>query len=163
MPNPVSRSWQWPALIGLLAVAASIGGIGNLFAQDDIAIIWKNAAMHDLGGIGRFFTTSYWPPPFIPALYRPLASVSFALQWALGGGEPLIFRLVSYTLYAVCCIAVFRLARIGLPVAVAGLMAALFAVHPLHVEAVALGVNQNEIWVGLIACAMVMLYLRERA
>ena len=100
---------------------------------------------------------------FVAALYRPLTSVSLALQWAAGDGSPLAFRLVSYALYALTCVAVFRLARTQLPLAVAVASAALFAVHPVHVEAVALGVNQNELWVGLIACVMVMVYLRDRA
>jgi hypothetical protein len=158
-----ARPWVWPVLIGLLAIAASIGGIRNQYAQDDIAIVWKNAAMHDLRGVGQFFVSSYWPPPFVAALYRPLTSVSLALQWAAGDGSPLSFRLVSYSLYAFTCAAVFWLARTQLPLAAAVAAAALFAVHPVHVEAVALGVNQNEIWVGLIACGMVALYLRDRS
>lgn len=156
------RPWTWPVLIGLLAVAASLAGIQNQFAQDDIAIIWKNPEMHDLGGMANFFTSAYWPPPFLASLYRPFASVSMALQWAAGGGSPLFFRLVSYALYAVTCAGVFQLARTQLPLAIAVAAAALFAVHPTHVEAVALGVNQNELWVGLIACGMVGLYLRAR-
>jgi len=157
-----ARPWIWPVLIGLLAIAASIGGIRNQYAQDDIAIVWKNTAMHDLRGIGQFFVSSYWPPPFVAALYRPLTSVSLALQWAAGDGSPLAFRLVSYVLYALTSVTVFRLARTQLPLAAAVASAALFAVHPVHVEAVALGVNQNELWVGLIACVMVMVYLRDR-
>jgi tetratricopeptide (TPR) repeat protein len=161
--NGKPKPWVWPVAIALLPTAASVSGILNQYAQDDIAIIWKNPAMHDLRGIGQFFVKSFWPPPFIPALYRPLASISFALQWAVGGGSPLIFRVVSYALYAGCSVAVFRLARTRLPIAPAAAAAALFAVHPVHVEAVALGVNQNEIWVGLIACVMVLLYLRDRS
>ena len=71
MSKSPARPWIWPVLIGLLAIAASIGGIRNQFTQDDIAIIWKNAAMHDLRGMGQFFVKPYWPPPFVPALYRP--------------------------------------------------------------------------------------------
>lgn len=156
------RPWIWPVLIGLLAIVASIGGITNQFAQDDIAIIWKNPAMQDLHGLGKFFITPYWPPPFVPALYRPLASVTLSLQWVLGHGSPLVFRIISYLLYAACSVAVLQLARTRLPLAAAVAAAALFAAHPVHVESVALGVSQNEVWVGLIACVMVLLYLRER-
>ena len=78
------RPWAWWVLAGLLAIAASIGGLFNAYVQDDIPIIWHHPAMHSLGNIEYFFTQSYWPPPFIPALYRPFASVTFALQWTLG-------------------------------------------------------------------------------
>jgi hypothetical protein len=42
------------------------------------------------------------------------------------------------------------------------LATALFAAHPVHVEAVALGVNQGELIVGLIAVVMVRIYLDGR-
>lgn len=153
---------MWPAGIALLAIAASIGGLMNQFAQDDIAIVWKNPRLQDLRAIGRVFMEPYWPPPFIPALYRPFSSVSLALQWALGGGSPLIFRLVSYALYAITCVAVLRLARLRLARVPAFVGAALFAVHPVHVESVALGVNQSEIWVGLLSCLAVIVYVSDR-
>jgi hypothetical protein len=165
LPNPADpkdRPWVWPLLVGLLALAASIGGLLNQYTQDDIPIIWKNPAIHSLGGIGELFTRAYWPPPFLQALYRPLASVSFALEWALGGGSPMVFRVVSYLLYAAVSVGVFYLARLRLPTIVAFGAAALFAVHPLHVEAVAVAVNQSELWVGLLFCVAVYRYVRVR-
>ena len=157
------RAWVWPALVGLLAVSASIGGLLNQYAQDDIPVIWKNPAIQSLRGIGALFTRPYWPPPWIPALYRPFASASFALEWTIGGGSPMLFRVVSYLLYAAVCVGVFEVARIRLPVVVAFATAALFAVDPLHVEAVAVAVNQSELWVGLICCIAVVRYVRLRA
>lgn len=157
------RTWIWPALAGLTGVAASIAGLRNQYAQDDIAIIWKNGAVHSWRGIGALFTTPYWPPPFLGALYRPFASVSFVLQWIVGDGSPLVFRIVSYLLYAAACAAVFHLARITVPAAVAFCVAALFAAHPVHVEAVAMAVNQSELWVGLLCCIAVVRYVRARA
>ena len=165
LPNPADpkdRPWVWPLLVGVLALVASIGGLLNQYTQDDIPIIWKNPAVHSLGGVGELFTKAYWPPPFIQALYRPLASVSFALEWALGGGSPMMFRVVSYLLYAAVSVGVFYLARLRLSTIVAFGIAALFAVHPLHVEAVAVAVNQSELWVGLLFCVMVYRYVRVR-
>jgi protein O-mannosyl-transferase len=156
------RAWLAAAGLVFLAVAASISGLFNQFAQDDFPIIWKNPAVHDLWHSYRFFAQPYWPKPFTPDLYRPLAVISYAVQWAIGGGSPLLFRIVSYALYAVTTLAVFRLARMLLPFAVAFAVAALFAVHPVHVEAVAMAVNQGELWVGLLSCLAVAWYLRVR-
>ncbi len=75
----------------------------------------------------------------------------------------MLFRVASYLLYATVCVGVFKLARIRLPAVVAFAAAALFAAHPLHVEAVAVAVNQSELWVGLICCIAVVLYVRLRA
>lgn len=154
--------WLPLAALIFLAIAASISGISNQFAQDDFAIIWKNKAVHDLGHGLRFFAEPYWPKPFTPDLYRPLALLSYALQWAGGGGGALVFRIVSYLLYAVTCLAMFRIARLALPLAAAFAAAALFAVHPVHVEAVAMAVNQGELWVALLTCIAVFGYVTAR-
>lgn len=145
-----------------LAILASISGITNQFAQDDFPFILRNDAVHDLARGPRFFLEPYVGPPRPPELYRPLALLSFAVQWAVGGGAPLIFRLVSYLLYGATCLAVFGLARMVLPAVVAFAVAALFAVHPVHVEAVALAVNQGELWVGLLSCVAVSRYVTAR-
>jgi len=154
----------WLPVAGLVfvAVAASISGLGNQFAQDDFPIIWKNPAIHDLGQSWKLFAQPYWPPPFTPDLYRPLAVLSYAIQWAVGDGSPLIFRLASYLLYAIVGVQVFRLARLALPFPAAFSAGALFAAHPVHVEAVAMAVNQGELWVGLLSCLAVLIYVRAR-
>ena len=162
---PVQRAYPaWLPAAGLvfLTVAASISGIFNQFAQDDFPIILKNPAVHDLLHSYKLLAVPYWPPPFTPDLYRPLAVFSYAIEWGLGGGSPLFFRLVSYALYAVVTLGVFRLAKTMLPFGAAFVTAALFAVHPVHVEAVAMAVNQGELWVALFSCSAVMLYLRAR-
>ncbi len=154
--------WRWPAVIALLAIVASISGLGNDYVQDDIALIQGSRRAHDLGNIPRYFVEPYWPPPFIAALYRPFSSILMSVQWVVGGGHPIWMRVVSYLLYAACALAVWRLARTRLPLAAAAVAAGLFAVHPVHVEAVALAVNQSEVWVGLLACLIVAGYLRAR-
>ena len=161
---PTRRYPDWLPFAGLvfLAVAASISGIGNQFAQDDFAIILRNGPVHDLWGSWKFFAQPYWPPPFVPDLYRPLALISYAVQWAVGGGSPLVFRIASYGLYAVVCMQVLRVARLRLSLPAAFAAAALFAVHPVHVEAVAMAVNQGELWVALAAGVAVLLFVKAR-
>lgn len=146
----------------LLAIAASISGIGNQWAQDDFAIIWKNSSVHHLADGWRAFARPYWPEPFTPDLYRPLALLSYAAQWVIGGGSPLLFRIASYLLYAATSVVVFRVALLALPAAPAFAVAALFAVHPVHVEAVAMAVNQGELWVALLSGIAIAIYVEAR-
>lgn len=148
------------ALAGL-CLAATATALGNGYAQDDIPVIQRNPVVHEMSP-GAFFTESYWPKPFPPALYRPLATTGFAVQWQLGGGSPLAFRITSILMYAAAGFALFMLARLILPLGAAWIAAALFMIHPVHVEAVAVAVNQSEIMVGLLACLTVLLYLRAR-
>lgn len=146
----------------VVALASCVAGIFNGYAQDDVSIIRDNPLMHDTTAWGRIFTTPYWPPPFPPDLYRPIASLLLALQSALGGGAPLIFRIVSYLLYALLSVAVLRLASRLTPPRVAFGIAALFAAHPVHVESVALAVNQGELIVALLGTLMVIRYIDRR-
>ena len=162
MPAPWNQRWVPAAVVVGLALAVSIAGITNQFAQDDFGIILKNAAVHDLRHGLRFFAEPYWPAPLPPELYRPLALLWYAVQWAIGGGSPLIFRIVSYLLYAAACLTMLRLARVALPAVAAFGVAALFAVHPVHVEAVALAVNQGELWVALLSGLTVYRYVEAR-
>ena len=82
MPVPWNQRWVPGAVIFALALAASLAGITNQFAQDDFGIILKNTAVHDLGHGLRFFAEPYWPAPLPPELYRPMALLWYAGQWA---------------------------------------------------------------------------------
>ena len=149
-------------LVAGIALAASIPGIRNQFVQDDTELIAANPLLHDLDNWRDIVTSRYWPPGWEEDLYRPLTSLGLAVEYVLGGGAPLIFRLVSYLLYAACSLAFLALAWRLLPGPIALGAAMLFAAHPVHVEAVALGVTQNEIAIGLLSVLMLMRYLDRR-
>ncbi len=150
------------AALAALAVAASASGLVNGFAYDDIPVIVQNARLHDLHRIGRIAIESYWPPRFGGTLYRPLTSILFALEWAVGRGSPLPFHIVSVALYVAAALAVYALASRVLPPRPAWLAAAVFAVHPVHVEAVANVVGQSELIVTLIVVAAVAIFIERR-
>ena len=153
-----------PALaIVVLALMSSVTSLGNQYAQDDTVIVEKNKAVHQLSHPLQAFTSPYWPPPWIPSLYRPLTTLALAVQWTVGGGRPLVFRVVSVCLYAVLCLAFFGFVRMLLPPPGAWAAAGLFAVHPVHVEAVALAVGQAELVVGLLAIVTLAAYLTARS
>lgn len=156
------RRWLPLLLVALVAIAASAAGLGNRFAQDDVLLIEEHFLLHSLGNWQAILTSPYWPPPHTDALYRPVASLLHALQYSLGGGEPLAFRLTSILLYALASLAVLGLARRLVHPAVALGVALLFAAHPVHVEAVALGVGQGEILVTLLAVIAATRYLDWR-
>lgn len=88
--------------------------------------------------------------------------LGFAVQWALGGGSPLAFHIVSILLYALVCAVFLRILLVLLPEAAAWLGAALFAVHPLHVEAVANVVGQAELLAALFVFLALLVFLKAR-
>jgi hypothetical protein len=155
--------WRAPDLaIALLALVSSGIGIVNRFAYDDVYVVEQNPIVHSLRASYRLFAMHYWPMDWGGDGYRPLTILAFRLEWAIGHGSPVIFHGTNILLYALTSLLVFWLARRVLPTAFAWLTAALFAVHPVHVEAVANVVGQSEL---LVACALIaatLLYVRDR-
>jgi len=135
--------------------------LGNQFVQDDAGVMVDNALLRHWSGVWEAFSASYWPPRDSHELYRPLSIAWFTVQWQLGGGAPLLFRCVSLALYAGVTLAVWRLLLLVAPPGAAWLGAALFAVHPVHTEALAIAVNQSELIVAL--CVAMALHLRITA
>lgn len=159
---PASRRVRAMLAVVGFALAASIVGLPNDFVYDDGPLIRDHARVHTLDSAAAILTKPYWPPPFAEQLYRPAASLLLAVEYAAGGGAPWVFRATSYLLYAAC--AALLLGLLGTMTSPRAALAAsiLFAVHPVHVEAVALGVNQGELIVGLLGLLMVGRYLRRR-
>ena len=161
VPTPLP-AWFSPLLVIGLAAGAAAAGLGNGFAYDDVHLVLRNDRVHDLARLPALFAESYWPPvPLGPdgRLYRPLTTAAFAVQWALGGGGPLAFHLVSAGLYVLVSLLVLALARRILPLGPATAAAALFAIHPLHTEVVGNVVGQGELlaagW-GLLALVLAL-------
>src|SRR4051812_38798472 len=92
------RNWAAPAIC-FLAIAASLTSLRNGFAFDDLPIIAQDGRLHRLDQPSRFFTQPYWAPPSRPALYRPLTSLAFALEWRLGSGAAWPYHVVNVVLY----------------------------------------------------------------
>ncbi|HEV8599058.1 MAG TPA: hypothetical protein VGQ69_06830, partial [Gemmatimonadales bacterium] len=143
-------------LLAALALAASAAGIGNGFVYDDVPILLRNATVHQLTDPAGLWGSAYWPSGL---LYRPLTVQLFALEWALGAGRPLVFHLVNVLLLLLVAVLFWRLARRLLEPLPAFAASALFAVHPVHVEAVANGVGQSELLMTLFALLAVERYL----
>lgn len=160
--NPSQWKGGATAIVAVVALAACIVGLRNDFVYDDILIILHDDRIANPARWLSFWTSSYWPPPHARDLYRPVASLIMAVQFVLGGGTPIVFRVVSYALYAMSAVLVFRLAAWTLSRNQAWIVGLLFAAHPVHVEAVALGVNQGELVVAILACAATIFYLDRR-
>lgn len=160
LPDP---RWGVLALaIALLAVAASATSLRNGFTYDDRWIIVENSRVHSLRALWHYFGESYWPMKSGAALYRPAVIIAYSVQWAIGGGSPFIFHLVNVLLAAGCAVAVYWVAGFLVAPSVAWLAAALFAVHPVHVEAIANVVGQAELWAALVVLVAFGLYARDR-
>jgi Tfp pilus assembly protein PilF len=140
------------AVVALAAVGLYLATLSFDFAYDDIPIIARNPTVHSLSNWGAILGAPWWND----ALYRPATLATFALDWALSGGRPGVFHAVNVLLHLLATMGVFALAYPVLRSTGAATAALLFAVHPVHVEAVANIVGRAELLatVGVLAAAL---------
>lgn len=152
------------ASLAVLAGGVYANSLANGFALDDQAIIETNEEVHGLEHLGEAVTGAYWPGD-VPArgMYRPLVLATYTVDWEIGGGSPFVFHLVNVLLHAaVTVLVLLLLLRLGADLSAAWAGAAVFAVHPVHVEAVANIVGRAEILAALFLVGACILYLRGR-
>ncbi|MBW3553402.1 MAG: hypothetical protein KY466_07830, partial [Gemmatimonadetes bacterium] len=146
--------------VALLAVLVYANAARNGFALDDEFIILRNDTVHGIDRVDDALSSPYWPgAPGRIAMYRPVTSASFALEWDLWGADrPGGYHITNVLLHAAVSVLVLLLLHTlaGLWPAVAG--GALFAVHSVHVEAVANIVGRGELLAAAFFLAAVRLY-----
>jgi Flp pilus assembly protein TadD len=124
------------------------------FVHDDKPLIQNNRLVRE-GDWSRIFASGYWTTggASVPELYRPLTVASFAMHHRLAGASPFWYHLGNVLLHGWVCYLVYRLALLlgGAPAAAFG-AGVVFAVHPVHVEAVAPAVGRSD----LLAAALVL-------
>ncbi len=158
-PRPASAALFLLLGLVLLATARSLG---NGFAFDDIPIVAENTQIHTLASPWVYAQQSYWPPDNLGDAYRPWTIWCFAIQWAVGAGAPWMFHLTNLLLVGAVTVAVYWLGLELLPPLGAIVAGALFAVHPVHVEATGNIVGQGEIWMALFTVVAALIYVRAR-
>jgi protein O-mannosyl-transferase len=137
------------------ALVPYIPALWNGFAMDDLYIIVWNPLVHSVQGVWHAFGGPYWPPDLGGQMYRPLPLADFAMDWAISRGHPLWFHAMNLVWHAGVAVIVSSLVRrwANWPAALAaGLV---FAVHPVHVEAVANVVGRAELMAAAGVCLAV--------
>lgn len=162
VPRAALRWWPLaPIAVALVALLVYANALGNGFALDDGGVIRQNPLVTQPSGIWRAFANPYWPTSLGGGQYRPLGIASFSLDWWLSGGSATWMHAVNMLLHAAAAVLVWLLAAELL--APAGALAAglLFAVHPVHVEAVANTVGRLEPMAAIFVLGALLAHRRR--
>ncbi len=139
-------------IAGGVACLVFINATANEWAVDDTPLIDHNPAAQSLGAAMRATFSPYWPATATEpsaGLYRPVVVVSYAVDWIVSGGRAGWFHLTNVLLHGVVSALVVLVAAMWLPPLGALAAGLVFAIHPVHVEAVANVVGRAEIMAGL--------------
>jgi len=127
-------------------------GLTGAFVYDDKAIVRDNFRIRSPDRVLDILTTQYFGGPRgTGTAYRPILLLSFAVQWWIHGGDVVPFHAVNVLLHAGVTLLLARLLlRIGLAPPLAVGSGLLFAVLPIHVEAVTGIVGRGETLAALL-------------
>lgn len=174
----LQNAFVLPALaVTVLAFGAYSNSPAPVTVHDDKFFV---PARHTLSAseVSQIFQEDTWASTGSPAgTYRPLAILSLAVDGAIHGKDPTGYHWTNVALHTVASVLVFllllELLR-AVPVAVprdeallawsAALAAAVFAVHPIHTEAVDSVFNRSEILatIGVVAALLAVLRWHAR-
>jgi len=151
----------WLELLCFLVLAAYVNALPNGFTMDDELYVLSNPQVTHLSVRGIF------APHSISNVFRPVTFGTLALNWAVSGAHPYAYHAVNLLLHAAVTILFFALLQAIFgsspqASAFAFAAAALFAVHPLHTEAVNLAVGRAELLAAGFLLAAWILHLRDR-
>ena len=126
------------------------------FVWDDLSFITAESALEDLAGLKRIW---FAPMEVEEPFYRPLTYTTFWLEHKLWGFTPNGYHVVNVLLHAANAVLLWRI-LLALAVPGAWIVAAVFVVHPLHVESVAWAIERKDMLSGLLYLACVATWLR---
>jgi tetratricopeptide (TPR) repeat protein len=159
LPSDVSERQSFSrfsdlALIAFLVVGAALpylNTLRNSFVSDDGSQVLDNPYIRNFHHLAKIFTTqatSYIPG--MPNYYRPLMNVAYLLCYQVFGPHPFGFHLLNVVLHVMVVGVVFLLTKRMFQDRNLALMAAvLFAIHPIHTEAIAWIAAHPDLQLGL--------------
>ncbi len=142
-----------------VATLAYLPSLGNGFALDDGAIVQRNPAAHSIRAAVAAFDSTYWPAQNGAGQWRPLVILSFAVDWQVAGGSPVWLHAANVAWHAAATGLLVLVLAPYVPAGAALAGGVLFAVHPVHVEAVANLVGRAE---TMAACFLFLAILLGR-
>src|SRR5438094_4042071 len=158
-----------PTQIGLIIALSTLvfaNSLPGAFVWDDEIQVVKNWRIRSLENLASAFTTAFWSfaggeSENQTNFYRPVQSITYMLAYSMGGLSPAPYHALSLVYHAAASVFVYL---IGLELmfspAVTFAIAALFAVHPVHTEAVAWIAGIPDVACGAFYFAAVFIFLR---
>jgi len=142
------------AIILLATLSAYMPAIQGGFVWDDDVYVTNNATLRTVEGLRHI-----WLEPGATPQYYPLVFSTFWLEYRLWGLQPLGYHIVNVLLHVLAALLLWCvLHQLSLPGA--WLAAAIFALHPVHVESVAWITERKNVLSGLFYLAATLAYFR---
>ena len=158
------KEWMLLVLLSLIVYGNSVRGA---FVWDDEVQIVKNPAIRSLTGVPAAFGSAFWDFAVSAEtqtnFYRPVQTVTYAVAYSIAGLAPWSYHLLSILYHIIAVLLMWRiLIELSFSRQASLLAASVFAVHPMHTEAVAWIAGVPDVSAGAFYFLAMWLYLRYR-
>ena len=161
-PLAAATSYAWQDALALLVLGLLVA-VSYLPAMLWGGFVWDDSILIDAKPVRD--VSGLWQIWFSPSAiegeghYWPLVYTTFWLEHKLWGFDPTGYHIVNVLLHLGNTLLVWHLVR-RLSVPGAWVVAAVFAVHPLHVESVAWVIERKDVLSGLFYLASALVWMR---
>uniref|UniRef100_I3J7N7 Protein O-mannosyl-transferase TMTC3 n=1 Tax=Oreochromis niloticus TaxID=8128 RepID=I3J7N7_ORENI len=158
-------SWKEILLLSGLVVGCYWNSLSCGFVFDDVSAILDNKDLRPSTPIRNLFLNDFWGTPMAEERshksYRPLTVLTFRLNYLFSELSAASYHLLNVILHAVVCVLFLRVCRLFLDKTSSLVAALLFAVHPIHTEAVTGVVGRAELLSSIFLLAAFLAYTKS--
>ncbi|XP_061576896.1 protein O-mannosyl-transferase TMTC3 [Cololabis saira] len=158
-------SWKEVLLLTGLVVGCYWNSLSCGFVFDDVSAILDNKDLRPSTPLSNLFLNDFWGTPMAEERshksYRPLTVFTFRLNYLFSELSAASYHLFNVVLHAVVCLLFLRVCRLFLDQTSSLVAALLFAVHPIHTEAVTGVVGRAELLSSIFLLAAFLSYTKS--
>ena len=144
------RDLLFSCILVILAFMLYGNSLKNGYALDDAYVVHgKEEVLKGIAGIPEIITSRYADDEGNSFGYRPVATITFALEHVFWQQNPHVSHFFNVLLYALCLILVYKVLRRifhGINKRFLFVSVLLFAAHPIHTEVVNSLKEQKSFW-----------------
>lgn len=151
------------SIVAIFAALFYSNSFGNFFLWNDWTLVIENFLVRDWGNLPEIFTSAFWKPLIgePSQIYRPLVSLSFMADFSLWRLQPWGYHLTNVSLHVANSILAYFLMLAYVSPSIALMGAILFAVHPIHTEAVTYISGRGELIMTFFLLSGTLLFLKS--
>ncbi|XP_075456584.1 protein O-mannosyl-transferase TMTC3-like [Ascaphus truei] len=158
-----------PKEIAILLGVVSICYWNSLFCGfvfDDVSAILDNKDLHPSTSLKKLFQNDFWGTPMSEERshksYRPVTVLTFRLNYLFSELNAVSYHFLNLILHAVVCVIFLKVCKLFLDTRTSQIAALLFAVHPIHTEAVTGVVGRAELLSSIFLLAAFLFYTKSK-
>ncbi|XP_043225531.1 protein O-mannosyl-transferase Tmtc3-like [Amphibalanus amphitrite] len=159
------QRWSYPCLLALAVTLCYQNALHCDLVFDDVRAIHGNRDLRPDTPVSSLLSNDFWGTPMEKdhshKSYRPLCVLTFRWNYFFHQLSPMGYHLVNVILHGVVCFLYFRLCNLFVSKKCSFLAAMMFAVHPVHTEAVTGVVGRAELLSALFFTSAFLAYTRS--